>query len=42
LLIRTAFRHAPGAWTYGVGAGITWNSVAATELEELRMKLRAL
>jgi len=41
LLIRTAARTAT-AWTFGVGGGIVWDSSAALELEELRIKLGAL
>jgi anthranilate/para-aminobenzoate synthase component I len=41
LLIRTASR-APHGWTYGVGSGIVWDSDAAAELNELRVKLGAL
>jgi anthranilate/para-aminobenzoate synthase component I len=41
LLIRTAAR-APSGWTYGVGSGIVWDSDAAAELAELRVKLGAL
>jgi anthranilate/para-aminobenzoate synthase component I len=42
LLIRTAERRAEKSWTYGVGAGITWDSDAAAELSEVRLKLGAL
>jgi anthranilate/para-aminobenzoate synthase component I len=42
LLIRTAERQEDGAWTYGVGGGITWDSDPAAELEEVRLKLGAL
>lgn len=42
LLIRTAERQADGAWTYGVGSGITWDSDADAELAEVRLKLGAL
>ncbi|MFO0596694.1 MAG: chorismate-binding protein [Myxococcaceae bacterium] len=41
LLIRTAERTA-GGWTYGVGSGITWDSVPEQELDEVRLKLGAL
>jgi anthranilate/para-aminobenzoate synthase component I len=41
LLIRTATRAADG-WTYGVGSGIVFDSVARQELDELRTKLEAL
>lgn len=41
LLIRTASRDG-GGFTYGVGAGITWDSDARTELCELQTKLGAL
>ena len=41
LLIRTAWRE-PSGWRWGVGGGITWDSVAESELEELRVKLGAL
>ena len=40
LLIRTAQRRGEG-WVYGVGSGIVWDSVAAAELAELRLKLGA-
>lgn len=42
LLIRTAQREPDGAWTYGVGGGITWDSDPAAELAEVRLKLGAL
>lgn len=42
LLIRTAERRKDGTWTYGVGGGITWDSDAGAELEEVRVKLGAL
>jgi anthranilate/para-aminobenzoate synthase component I len=42
LLIRTAERTADGAWIYGVGSGITWDSVPEAELAEVRLKLGAL
>jgi anthranilate/para-aminobenzoate synthase component I len=41
LLIRTAAR-APGGWVYGVGGGIVFDSDAAHELDEVRVKLGAL
>lgn len=41
LLIRTAERRGAG-WTYGVGSGITWDSVPEDELAEVRLKLGAL
>lgn len=41
LLIRTAERM-PGGWRYGVGSGITWDSDAHAELDEVRLKLGAL
>jgi len=41
VLIRTAQRT-PGGWVYGVGGGIVWDSDAAAELEESRLKLGAL
>ncbi|MBL8919797.1 MAG: chorismate-binding protein [Myxococcaceae bacterium] len=41
LLIRTA-THVDGGWEYGVGSGITWDSVPAAELAEVRLKLGAL
>lgn len=41
LLIRTAQRRGE-AWTYGVGSGITWDSVPEAELDEVRLKLGAL
>ncbi len=42
LLIRTA-EHAPdGSWIYGTGGGIGWDSSAAAELDEARLKLGAL
>lgn len=41
LLIRTAERVADG-WRYGVGGGIVWDSDAAAELAEARLKLGAL
>lgn len=41
LLIRTAERRGDG-WVYGVGSGITWDSDAQAELEEVRLKLGAL
>jgi anthranilate/para-aminobenzoate synthase component I len=41
LLIRTAQRRDDGAWTYGVGSGITWDSDAQAELDEVRLKLGA-
>lgn len=41
LLIRTAERSG-SAWTYGVGGGIVWESDAARELDEARLKLGAL
>ncbi len=41
LLIRTASRDASG-WVYGVGGGIVYDSDAALELEEVRVKLGAL
>lgn len=41
LLIRTAQRI-EGAWRYGVGSGITWDSDPVAELEEVRLKLGAL
>ena len=41
--IRTAVvDHADGRAVYGVGGGITWDSVAAAELEEVRVKSRVL
>jgi para-aminobenzoate synthetase component 1 len=42
LLIRTASRMPDGHFAYGVGAGITWGSEPAQEVEELRVKLGAL
>jgi len=42
LLIRTAERVRDGAWTYGVGSGITWDSDARAELDEVRLKLGAV
>lgn len=42
LLIRTATRLGEGVWEYGVGGGITWDSEPARELDEVRLKLRAL
>lgn len=42
LLIRTAQRGTDGAWTYGVGGGITWDSDPAAELDEVKLKLGAL
>lgn len=42
LTIRTASRLADGAWQYGVGGGITWDSDAQAEIEEMRVKLGAL
>lgn len=41
LLIRTAWRE-PSGWRWGVGGGITWDSVPEKELEELHLKLGAL
>jgi anthranilate synthase/aminodeoxychorismate synthase-like glutamine amidotransferase len=41
LLIRTAFRRAPG-WQLGVGNGITYASRAQAELDELQVKLGML
>ena len=41
LLIRTAVRGA-GGWEYGVGSGVVYDSDAANELDELRVKLGAL
>jgi anthranilate synthase/aminodeoxychorismate synthase-like glutamine amidotransferase len=41
LLIRTA-EKTPTGWRYGVGSGITWDSDAQAELEEVRLKLGAL
>ena len=41
LLIRTAWRE-PNGWLWGVGGGITWDSVPKKELEELHLKLGAL
>ncbi len=41
LLIRTAERANEG-WIYGVGSGVVYDSQAAVEWEELRIKLRAL
>lgn len=41
LLIRTAERRGD-AWVYGVGSGITWDSVPEDELAEVRLKLGAL
>jgi anthranilate/para-aminobenzoate synthase component I len=41
LLIRTAERG-PEGFVYGVGAGITWDSRAEAELDELHTKLGAL
>lgn len=41
LLIRTAWRE-PSGWWWGVGGGITWDSVPEKELEELHLKLGAL
>lgn len=41
LLIRTATRVGEG-WEYGVGSGITWDSVPSAELAEVRLKLGAL
>jgi anthranilate/para-aminobenzoate synthase component I len=41
LLIRTASRT-PAGWVYGVGGAIVWDSQAAAELEEIRVKLGAL
>jgi anthranilate/para-aminobenzoate synthase component I len=42
LLIRTAQRIGPEAWVYGVGSGITWDSVGEAELAEIHLKLGAL
>jgi anthranilate/para-aminobenzoate synthase component I len=42
LLIRTAERTGPRDWTYGVGGGITWDSVPEAELDEVKVKLGAL
>jgi anthranilate/para-aminobenzoate synthase component I len=42
LLIRTAQRAQAGAWSYGVGSGITWDSEPHAELDEVRLKLGAL
>ncbi len=42
LLIRTAERTAGGPWVYGVGGGIVYDSDAAAELDEVRLKLGAL
>ena len=42
LLIRTAELRDDGAWVYGVGGGITWDSDAKAELEEVHLKLGAL
>lgn len=42
LLIRTAERLPSGAWVYGVGSGVVWDSDAAREYEELHVKLGAL
>lgn len=42
LTIRTAQRLDEESWRYGVGSGITWNSQASAELEEVRLKLGAL
>ncbi len=42
LLIRTAQRETPQQWMYGVGSGITWDSNAQQELNEMRLKLGAL
>lgn len=42
LLIRTAQRSGEREWVYGVGGGITWDSVAELELEEIRVKMGAL
>jgi anthranilate/para-aminobenzoate synthase component I len=41
LLIRTAFRTGD-SFVYGVGAGITWDSVPTSEVAEVRTKLGAL
>lgn len=41
LLIRTAVRDGE-EWVYGVGGGIVWDSDAAAELDEVRVKLGAL
>ncbi|HEY1088247.1 MAG TPA: chorismate-binding protein, partial [Archangium sp.] len=41
LLIRTAEKRS-GAWRYGVGSGITWDSDPDAELEEVKLKLGAL
>jgi anthranilate/para-aminobenzoate synthase component I len=41
VLIRTAERR-DGGWVGGVGGGIVWESDAAAELEEARLKLRGL
>ncbi len=42
LLIRTAQRTNGDQWRYGVGGGITWDSEANAELNEVRLKLGAL
>ncbi len=46
LLIRTAQRAArvtaDGPWIYGTGGGITWDSDAVAELDEIRVKMGAL
>jgi hypothetical protein len=41
LLTRTATRVDEG-WEYGVGSGVTWDSVPAAELAEVRLNLGAL
>jgi para-aminobenzoate synthetase / 4-amino-4-deoxychorismate lyase len=42
LLIRTAQRETAQRWVYGVGSGITWDSEAQQELDEMHLKLGAL
>ncbi len=42
LTIRTASRVGGDRWVYGVGGGMTWDSDAQAELEEMRVKLGAL
>ncbi len=41
ILIRTATKT-PTGWTYGVGSGVVYDSEAASELAELKVKLGAL
>jgi anthranilate/para-aminobenzoate synthase component I len=41
LLIRTGWRELDG-WQWGVGNGITWDSEAKAEHEEVRVKLGAI